>query len=137
MYYSRITKAVLLTLTLAVSIPALADHDWQTCKEKQQQIEKQLRYARANHNYKRINRLKAQKADIIQNCSNDDLRQKHTHKINKLDRKISETQRKLAKARAKGDTEEIAELQNELNENISKRQQAKHNLARFKHASRH
>ncbi|MBI0129417.1 MULTISPECIES: DUF1090 domain-containing protein [Snodgrassella] len=137
MYYSRTTKAVLLTLTLAVSIPALADHNWQTCKEKQQQIEKQLQYAQANHNQKQINRLKAQKADIIQNCSNDDLRQKYTQKINKLDSKISETQRKLAKAQAKGDTEKTAELQNKLNENTSKLQQAKQNLARFEQAAKH
>lgn len=137
MYYSRTTKAVLLTLTLAVSIPALADHNWQTCKEKQQQIEKQLQYAQANHNQKQINRLNAQKADIIQNCSNDDLRQKYTQKINKLDSKISETQRKLAKAQAKGDTEKIAELQNKLNENTSKLQQAKQNLARFEQAAKY
>ncbi|ORF24596.1 hypothetical protein BGI15_07630 [Snodgrassella alvi] len=137
MYYSRTTKAVLLTLTLAVSIPALADHNWQTCKEKQQQIEKQLQYAQANHNQKQINRLNAQKADIIQNCSNDDLRQKYTQKINKLDSKISETQRKLAKAQAKGDTEKTAELQNKLNENTSKLQQAKQNLARFEQAAKH
>ncbi|ORF35715.1 hypothetical protein BGI12_10960 [Snodgrassella alvi] len=137
MYYSRTTKAVLLTLTLAVSIPALADHNWQTCKEKQQQIEKQMQYAQANHNQKQINRLNAQKADIIQNCSNDDLRQKYTQKINKLDSKISETQRKLAKAQAKGDTEKTAELQNKLNENTSKLQQAKQNLARFEQAAKH
>ena len=137
MDYSYTTKTVFLTLTLAVSIPALADHNWQTCKEKQQQIEKQLQYAQANHNQKQISRLNAQKADIIQNCSNDDLRQKYTQKINKLNNKISETQRKLAKAQANGDTEKIAELQNKLNKNTSKLQQAKQNLARFEQAAKY
>ncbi len=133
---TRILKVALLCLSLSAALPALADHQWQTCAEKQQQIDNQMQYARANNNQRQINRLNAQKADIAQNCNNNDLRQKYQQKIAKLNNKIDETQRKLTKAQAKGDNDKVAELQNKMNENTAKLQQAKQNYARFEQAAK-
>ncbi|PIT52194.1 hypothetical protein BHC44_08120 [Snodgrassella alvi] len=136
MNYSRTLEGTLLALALSATFSAIAADNWQTCKEKQQQIEKQLQYARANNNQKQINRLNIQKTDIAQNCSNEDLRQKYTQKIDKLTNKINENQRKLDKAQAKGDIDKVTDLQNKLNENKAKLQQAKQNFARFEQAAK-
>lgn len=133
---ARILKVALLSLSLSATLPAMADHQWQTCAEKQQQIDNQMQYARANNNQRQINRLNAQKADIAQNCNNNDLRQKYQQKIAKLNNKIDETQRKLTKAQSKGDNDKVAELQNKMNENTAKLQQAKQNYARFEQAAK-
>jgi uncharacterized membrane protein (DUF106 family) len=136
MNHSRTLKGTLLVLALSVTFPAMADNNWQTCKEKQQQIEQQLQYARANNNQKQINRLNRKKANIAQNCSNEDLRRKYTLRIDKLNYNLNDTQRKLDKAQAKKDSHKIAHLQNKLNENKIKLQQAKQDFARFEQAAK-
>lgn len=136
MNHSRTLKGTLLVLALSVTFPAMADNNWQTCKEKQQQIEQQLQYARANNNQKQINRLNRKKANIAQNCSNEDLRRKYTLRIDKLNYNLNDTQRKLDKAQAKNDSHKIAHLQNKLNENKIKFQQAKQDFVRFEQAAK-
>ncbi|PIT60086.1 DUF1090 domain-containing protein [Snodgrassella alvi] len=136
MNYSRMTKSTVCALALAITLPVLADNNWYTCKEKQQQIEKQLQYARANENQNQINRLTSQKTDLAQNCTNEVLRQKYIQKIDKLNNKVNETQHKLAKAQSKGNNTNVENLQNKLNENQVKLQQAKQNFARFEQAAK-
>lgn len=135
---SMVNYAKLITIAVAttLALPALAKDIWPTCAEKVQQIETQLAYAKANHNEEKIFHLNHEKAEVINHCSNDSLRQLYVEKVNKYNAKVVETQQKLIKAQNKGDAKKVSQVQLKLAERKRDLQEAKDKLARFDRVSK-
>lgn len=135
---SMVNYAKLITIAVAttLALPALAKDIWPTCAEKVQQIETQLAYAKANHNEEKIAHLNHEKAEVINHCSNDSLRQLYVEKVNKYSVKVDETQQKLIKAQNKGDAKKVSQVQLKLAERKRDLQEAKDKLARFDRVSK-
>ncbi|MDF7676032.1 DUF1090 domain-containing protein [Neisseriaceae bacterium ESL0693] len=121
----------LLILTACLTAPVFAHAHGQTCADKLQAVNNQIKYATTYHNPAELNRLKIARSQIIANCNDNDLTQKYQDKVEKYQQQLARDQSQLARARVNGDPHKIEKAEKRVAKTLRKLQEAKADRARF------
>lgn len=73
------------------------------CKQKQQDIQREIEMAKQHHNQRRVNGLERALTEARANCSDDKLEAAHLERINEQKKKLAEREHELKKERQDGD----------------------------------
>jgi len=106
-------RTVLALALVSLSAGAYASSP---CLEKQQDIQREIRYAEKHHNQSRIDGLNKALREVKAKCNDSQLRADHQKKIDKQKDEIAERRRELDEAKAKGDADKISKREHKLNE---------------------
>ncbi|MFL9863600.1 DUF1090 domain-containing protein [Paraburkholderia fungorum] len=107
-------KALLLGMVI---YPMVCSAQTNGCDAKRASIEKEIDYAQAHGNAKRIDGLETALAQMNANCTDAVLRSDAQRKVDAAQKKLSERQRDLQEARADGKSaKKIAERQRKVDE---------------------
>lgn len=104
--------ALALTL-LSVSAMSLASSP---CKEKEQEIAREISYAEKHNNQSRIDGLNKALHEVRTTCSDSKLRAEHQRKIARQKDEVAERRDDLATAKQKGDADKISKREHKLKE---------------------
>lgn len=87
------------------------------CQQKQQEIQRQIDYARQHGNTPRIAGLERAKAQAGNGCTDEKLKATHAAKINDQEHQVAERQRELDEAHHDGESsKKIAKKQQKLDD---------------------
>lgn len=103
-------------LALALFSVTTASHAVSLCQEKEQEIQREIRYAENHHNQSRIDGLNKALSEVRANCRDSTLRADHRKEIAKREAEVKERKADLAEAKQKGDADKIAKRQKKLQE---------------------
>ncbi|GGP25921.1 DUF1090 family protein [Silvimonas amylolytica] len=120
-------KQLATTLFASVAFSPLAMAD-DSCLERQQHINQQLRYAQAHHNTQQAAGLRTALDQVNRYCTPERIAAERAQKLDKLQRKVAENQRELSEeqqelaryqrdldqARAAGDERQVRKLQGKV-----------------------
>ncbi|ENV0923373.1 DUF1090 domain-containing protein [Vibrio parahaemolyticus] len=111
-------KAVIFgaVLTMAISLPTVAQEELKGCDAKAFALEQQIEYATVQGNQKRIDGLKRALAAIEDECSEEDLREKLQAEIEQKAQKVKASELELAEAQTSGSSEKIEKKRRKLDE---------------------
>lgn len=105
-------------MTLALALFSLSTTTFANslCKEKEQDIQREIGYAEKHNNQHRVDGLKKALSEVKANCSDSKLRADHQKKIAEQKDEIAERRQDLQEAKEKGDAEKIAKREKKLKE---------------------
>lgn len=112
MKYRIALALTLLSLSAASQAASL-------CKEKENEILREISYAEKHNNQSRVDGLNKALHEVRTNCSDSKLRADHERKIADQKEKVEERRRDLAEAKQKGDADKISKREHKLKESES------------------
>jgi hypothetical protein len=108
-------KYLLILPLTALAFSAFAQSP--LCEQKQQDIQRQIDYARQHGNTPRIAGLEKAKAEAGNGCTDEKLKASHAAKIKDQQHQVDERQRELDEARHNGESsKKIAKRQRKLDD---------------------
>ncbi|AXF03270.1 DUF1090 domain-containing protein [Paraburkholderia hospita] len=111
---NRAIKALLLGMA---AYPMVCTAQTGGCDAKRTSIEREISYAQAHGNAKRVDGLETALAQMNANCTDAVLRSDAQRKVAAAEKKLSERQRELQQAKADGKSaKKIAERQHKVDE---------------------
>lgn len=111
---NRAIKALLLGMAV---YPMVCTAQTGGCDAKRTSIEREISYAQAHGNAKRVDGLETALAQMNANCTDAVLRSDAQRKVAAAEKKLSERQRELQQAKADGKSaKKIAERQHKVDE---------------------
>ncbi|AUT75239.1 DUF1090 domain-containing protein [Paraburkholderia hospita] len=111
---NRAIKALLLGMA---AYPMVCTAQTGGCDAKRTSIEREISYAQAHGNAKRVDGLETALAQLNANCTDAVLRSDAQRKVAAAEKKLSERQRELQQAKADGKSaKKIAERQHKVDE---------------------
>ncbi|MDC0726038.1 DUF1090 domain-containing protein [Phytobacter diazotrophicus] len=105
---------IALALTL-LSVSAMSQAA-SPCKEKEQEITREISYAEKHNNQSRVEGLNKALHEVRTTCSDSKLRAEHQRKIARQKDEVAERREDLAKAKQKGDADKISKRDHKLKE---------------------
>lgn len=105
---------IALALTL-LSVSAMSQAS-SPCKEKEQEIAREISYAEKHNNQSRIDGLNKALHEVRTTCSDSKLRAEHQRKIARQKDEVAERRDDLATAKQKGDADKISKREHKLKE---------------------
>lgn len=109
-------KYLLILSLTALAFPAFAQSP-SLCQQKQQDIQRQIDYARQHGTTSRIAGLERAKAEAANGCTDEKLRSTHQAKIKDQQQQVAERQRELDQAHHDGESsKKIAKKQRKLDD---------------------
>jgi len=105
---------IALALTL-LSVSAMSQAA-SPCKEKEQEITREISYAEKHNNQSRVEGLNKALHEVRTTCSDSKLRAEHQRKIARQKDEVAERREDLAKAKQKGDADKISKREHKLKE---------------------
>ncbi len=111
-------KAVICgaALTMAISLPTVAQEELKGGDAKAFALEQQIEYATVQGNQKRIDGLKRALAAIEDECSEEDLREKLQAEVEQKAQKVKARELELAEAQTSGSSDKIEKKRRKLDE---------------------
>ncbi|MBB1202611.1 DUF1090 domain-containing protein [Enterobacteriaceae bacterium 89] len=98
---------------LAISSAAFASSP---CQEKEQSIQREIKYAEKHNNQSRIDGLNKALREVKDHCSDSQVRADHQKKIAEQKEEVAERRHDLEEAKAKGDAGKISKREHKLTE---------------------
>ena len=105
---------IALALTL-LSVSAMSQAA-SPCKEKEQEITREISYAEKHNNQSRVEGLNKALHEVRTTCSDSKLRAEHQRKIARQKDEVAERREDLAKAKQKGDADKRSKREHQLKE---------------------
>ena len=103
-------------LALALFSLSAASQAASLCQEKEQDIQKEIRYAEKHNNQSRIDGLNTALRELRANCTDSKLRADHQEKIADQKEEIAEREQDLLEAKQKGDADKVSKRERKLKE---------------------
>jgi hypothetical protein len=112
------TKTALKVLLLSsVMCPILVWAQVRGCEAKRASVEKEITYAQAHGNARRVDGLETALARLNANCTDEELRSTSQRKVDAAQKKLTEREHDLQEARTQGkSSKKIAERQRKVDE---------------------
>ncbi|PKH22551.1 hypothetical protein CIG19_11240 [Enterobacterales bacterium CwR94] len=107
-------RSLLTVILFSASGYALADNP--LCQQKVDDIQQQLKEAKAHNNDRKVNGLERALSQVQGSCTDAALQQAHAENIREKQKEVAERQQDLKEAQTKGDRDDIAKRQKKLDE---------------------